>query len=116
MTALPSFGGEYNAATAVTADGSVIVGFSTSGSDGFVYAFRYTVATNEIENLGTLGGTYSFAYGVSDDGLTVAGNSTLEDNASARAFRFDTGSGMTNIGTLGGDSFAQGMSAVSKQS
>lgn len=58
---------------AVSADGSTLVGHSTS-DPGLQEAFRWTEAGG-MENLGDLpgGGTFAFAYGVSADGSVVVG-------------------------------------------
>ncbi|TYB82803.1 hypothetical protein FVF75_01045 [Maritimibacter fusiformis] len=82
-------GGFSSAARGVNADGSVVVGYSTSSLG--VRAFRWVeggtagdAGNPEMENLGTLtGGTYSYAHGVSADGSIVVGfsNSTAGERA-----------------------------------
>ena len=100
-------GGSYSYAQGVSADGSVVVGYSNNGSSG--RAFRWTSAG--MENLGTLiGGSYSEARGVSADGSVVVG--TSDNGSQQRAFRW-TSAGMENLGTLPGGTYsvAKGVSA-----
>lgn len=93
-------------ASAVSADGSIVVGEEFGGD--FDSAFRYNGSTTTY--LGNLGGGYSFARAISADGLTIVGESFTNTNA-AHAFKY-VGSTMTDIGDLGGDySIAYGVSA-----
>jgi probable HAF family extracellular repeat protein len=80
----------------ISADGSVIVGNTTSNSQ----AFRWTSAGG-TEFLGTLGGVSSLAQDVSNDGQTVVGWAFTSSSAH-RAFRWTRSGGMQNLGTLGG--------------
>jgi probable HAF family extracellular repeat protein len=100
MTGLGSLGGGVfgSRATAVSADGSVIVGYSTLTGDGASHAFKYTGSA--MTDLGTLGGTSSEAYSVSADGSVIIGLSR-DGNNTFRAFKY-TGSTMTDLGTLTG--------------
>ena len=98
MTDLGTIGGTFSQTTAVSADGSVIVGYSTITGDGSYHAFKYTGSA--MTDLGTLGGTYSTPYAVSADGSVIVGDSRTGDNAT-HAFKY-TGSTMTDLGTLGG--------------
>ena len=68
-------GGYGSSASAVSGDGSVVVGHSTSGSG--VEAFRWT-ASGGMVGLGALPGRtfYSSAFDVSADGSVVVGEST----------------------------------------
>jgi len=91
-------GGE---ASAVSADGSVVVGFVRTGFNGS-YAFRWT-ADGGMQNLGSLGGISANAGGVSADGTTVVGGTLANGMAYQRAFRWTAADGMTPLGTLGGD-------------
>ena len=70
---LGSLGGNSNASE-VSADGSVVVGYSNL-PDGQGRAFRWTAATG-MQDLGTLGGA-SRAWSVSADGSVVVGQSGM---------------------------------------
>jgi probable HAF family extracellular repeat protein len=93
-------GGSESAATGVSADGSVVVGWAQDTA-GKARAFRWTAAGG-MEDLGTLGGDESGASEVSADGSVVVG---WADNAAGhwRAFRWTASGGMQDLGTLGGD-------------
>ena len=109
MTDLGSFGGTSSSASAVSADGSVIVGYSYLTGDSAAHAFKYSGSA--MTDLGTLGGTGSSAYAVSADGLVIVGNSDITGDSAAHAFKY-TGSTMTDLGTLGGsNSYAYAVSA-----
>ena len=102
-------GGFDGEAAGVSADGSVVVGYSDTTS-GFE-AFRWTSAG--MEGLGHLagGGLYSEAAGVSADGSVVVGNS--DTTSGFEAFRW-TSAGMEGLGYLAGggsDGEALGVSA-----
>jgi probable HAF family extracellular repeat protein len=64
-------GGNWSAATGVSADGSVVVGVARNAA-WQQRAFRWTAARG-MQDLGTLGGSGSVAYGVSADGSVVVG-------------------------------------------
>lgn len=101
-------GGLDSAAYAVSADGSVVVGFSADR------AFRWTQAGGML-SLGDLnGGNFSTAFGVSADGSVVVGSAD-DGNAgfSSRAFRWTQAGGMVSLGDLNGGDFstAVGVSA-----
>jgi probable HAF family extracellular repeat protein len=109
MQDLGTLGGSGSAATDVSADGSVVVGYAHNAA-GQLRAFRWTAAGG-MQDLGTLGGGESEASGVSADGSVVVG---WADNAAGqwRAFRWTAAGGMQDLGTLGGDgSKAYGVSA-----
>jgi len=97
LTWLGTLGGNLSAARGVSADGSVVVGYSQNAS-GQSRAFRWT-AGGGMQDLGTLGGAWSYAYGVSADGSVVVG---WADNASGwpRAFRWTVESGMQDLNQL----------------
>lgn len=93
---------EFNYATAVSADGSVIVGRGNSirGPE----AFRWTEASGFV-GLGDLMDPhfYSEAYGISDDGLVIVGEATrsIDDSvtfALTQAFRWTARTGLVGIG------------------
>jgi probable HAF family extracellular repeat protein len=109
-------GGTYSEAHAVSADGSVIVGYSSSPS-GFAEAFRWTAADGMM-GLGDLpGGTFwSMALGVSTDGSVVVGlgQSAASAGIDAReAFRWTATEGMLPLGDLAGGVFHSVANAVS---
>jgi len=109
-------GGTYSGrsyATAVSDDGSVIVGASSSNSNPDWHAFKYVGTT--MTDLGTLGGNESGFYegathSISADGSVIVGRSNLA-NGNTHAFKY-VGTTMYDIGTLGGlNSCARGISA-----
>jgi probable HAF family extracellular repeat protein len=107
MVDLGTLGGNDSQAEAVSADGSVVVGYANNASNQG-RAFRWTSAG--MVDLGTLGGNYSFARAVSADGSVVVGEANNASNEN-RAFRW-TSAGMVDLGTLGGnDSYAYAVSA-----
>jgi probable HAF family extracellular repeat protein len=97
---LGTLGGDESLANAVSADGSVVVGWARNAA-GKHRAFRWTAARG-MQDLGTLGGSVSVATGVSADGSVVVGEA---ENAAGqrRAFRWTAARGMRNLGTLGGN-------------
>lgn len=108
-----------SAALGVSADGSVVVGTSTSpGSGEFGEPFRWERSTGMI-GLGDLPGGYfeGSATAVSADGSVVVGrsNSTLAPNGFGEGFRWTAATGLVGLGVLtqtGFDySFANGVSA-----
>jgi probable HAF family extracellular repeat protein len=109
MFDLGTLGGAQSYASNVSADGSVVVGYSNNSARND-RAFRWTQASGMVD-LGTLGGASSNAVAVSADGSVVVGSST--NNAGyGRAFRWTQASGMVNLGTLGGPaSYASSISA-----
>ena len=105
LTDLGTLGGNSSVTYGVSADGSVVVGYSFTGSD--YRAFRWSGGV--MTNLGTLGG-FSIAYGVSADGSVVVGYS--DTGSATHAFRWTGAGGMTDLGHLGGNySIAYGVSA-----
>ncbi len=103
-------------ASAVSGDGTVVVGQAfTSNLFGPMAAFRWS-ATGGMADLGTLGGyNQPFAAGVNYDGTVVVG--TLGGLfVNSQAFRWLDGPGMTGLGYLPGDSWssATGVSADGK--
>ena len=118
MTALGSLCGSscYNASYAlgVSADGSVIVGYSAYSSSGSrAHAFKYT--NGIMTDLGTLegpAGTNSYANAISADGSVIVGYSRYTGGGTnSHAFKYANGT-MTDLNTLGGlSSAAYGVSA-----
>ena len=99
---LPGGSNPSSSANAVSADGSVVVGMSTSANSE--EAFRWTAATG-MTGLGFLpGGTSSSANFISDDGQVIVGTVAFSDNPSrfGAAFRWTEAGGMTNLGVLPG--------------
>ena len=109
MQDLGTLGGTYSQASAISSDGSSVVGNANTANNAANHAFRWTSAG--MQDLGTLGGTYSFANALSSDGSAVVGNAYTANNAAYHAFRW-TSAGMQDLGTLGGSaSYAQGISS-----
>ena len=101
-------GGTNSYAYGVSADGSVVIGYSESLN----HSFRWTVADG-MQDLGTLpGGNALYARGDSADGSVVVGYG-LASNGLNHAFRWTAASGMQDLGTLPGEtaSYAYGVSA-----
>lgn len=95
-------GGEYwSSAIAVSEDGSVVVGFSSSERSRLIEGFYWTARTGMVA-LGGLyeGHIYSIARGVSADGVTVVGVSKVADGQ--EAFRWTSRDGMVGLGFLPG--------------
>ncbi|HMK56992.1 MAG TPA: autotransporter domain-containing protein [Dissulfurispiraceae bacterium] len=78
-------GGAFSRAQGINADGSVVVGYSSSATSPFS-AFRWTQA-NGMQDLGTLGGSTSIAYGVDASGAVVVGSAQTASSIS-HAFRW----------------------------
>lgn len=95
----------YSFATAVSADGGAVAGYSTS-SDG-QQAFRWTQATGMV-GLGYLPGAISkssTATGVSADGTVVVGyGKSTNPGPTTEAFRWTQASGIVRLGYLPGGS------------
>ena len=91
---LGTLGGTYSYATAISADGSAVVGLANTGSAAY-HAFRWTSATG-MTDLGTLGGTYSYANAISADGSAVVGQADT-GSAAQQAFRWTSATGMQSI-------------------
>ena len=89
-----TFGGTSSSASAMSADGSVVVGEADNASNNH-YAFRWTSAGGMV-NLGTLGGTYASANAVSTNGSVVVGESQDINNTS-HAFRWTSATGMQTV-------------------
>lgn len=93
---------------AINASGQV-VGWSID--DNFAtHAFLYS--GGRMSDLGTLGGSESRARGISDSG-TVVGWSFTSGDAATHAFQVKAGAGMTDLGTLTGNT-ASNAAAINK--
>jgi probable HAF family extracellular repeat protein len=99
-------GGTYSAALGTNADGSVVVGYSSSTNSAPNYeAFRWFGGT--MTGLGFLpGGTFSLANAVNADGSVVVGYSdSTNAGGNIEAFRWFGGT-MTGLGFLPGGTYS----------
>jgi probable HAF family extracellular repeat protein len=96
-------------ANGISADGSVVVGFSTAPQDPngstYYHAFRWT-QTGGMRDLGTINDAagFSSANSVSGDGSVVVGESAIpkiQNSIFSHAFRWTSSGGMADLGTLG---------------
>lgn len=102
-------GGAHSLGHAVSADGSVVVGRSSSTAGD--RAFRWT-SSGGMQDLGVpLGGSHSTGLAVSADGSVVAG-AYSGSGFNNRGFRWTTAGGMQSLGVLAGgqDSMALSVS------
>jgi probable HAF family extracellular repeat protein len=91
--------GAESFATAISGDGSVIVGEARDAS-GFWRAFRWTASTGMID-IGTLGGPESAPFGVNKDGTVIVGASlTSGSSGSSHIFRWTPKTGMQDLLTV----------------
>lgn len=98
---LGTLGGTKSDALGISADGSVVIGYSNpTGSNNF-HAFRWTSGGSMVELVNTLNGPNSYAYAVNADGSVVVGQAETPGNG-ARAVRWNANGTMDNLGTLGG--------------
>lgn len=96
MIDVGNLGGNGLDLTAMSSDGSVVVGY---GGDmtGYYRAFRYTAGSIGLENLGTLtGGTYSKAYDVNADGTVIVGEAN-DATSTTHGFRWTEAAGMQTV-------------------
>jgi probable HAF family extracellular repeat protein len=112
-------GSVTSSAAAISANGLVVVGRSTSTAHPSGEAYRWTATTGMV-GLGVLGPSSRFmgcsncsqAFGVSADGSVIVGQSS--GNGEDLAFRWTETGGMVSLGDLPGgstSSFAAGVSA-----
>ncbi len=104
-TDLSLAGKTFSQASAVNANGQVVVGYAYSN-------FNFVTATRWVNGVGTdlgllPGGSFSYARGVSADGSVVAGYG--DSAAGTRAFRWEAGV-KTILPTLSGTTSASGVS------
>lgn len=98
-------------ASGISADGSVVVGWSDWTTAPFARrAFRWQAASGPMVNLGTLpGGNSSEAWAVSSDNVAITGISDTGTSINRyRAFRYKPAIGMVNLGVLPGDNQSWG--------
>jgi probable HAF family extracellular repeat protein len=108
-------GGTFTSfAQAISADGTTVVGYSSSSNNN--QAFRWTQPTGMV-GLGELpgGSVFSYANSVSADGGVVVGesSSTLSGTIGGEAFRWTPTNGMIGLGDLPGGNFDSHAYAVS---
>lgn len=95
---LEGLGGPFSQAEAVTDDGAVLAGSSTSGGQNVNYrAVRWL--NGAVQDLGSLGGSESYATGMSADGSVVVGRA-VDADGHFRAFRWTQQTGMEDIGDI----------------
>jgi uncharacterized membrane protein len=103
---LGRMGGVSTIPTAISADGSTVVGWT--GTDPSIQAFRWRRATGFIGLADLPGGEFhSVPSDVSADGATVVGTGSTEDGS--RAFRWTPSNGMEQLSDMGKE--ASGVSA-----
>jgi probable HAF family extracellular repeat protein len=110
-------GGFEGYAEAVSTDGSVVVGMSSSAASGTSYeAFRWTQAGGMVGLGGLPGGMgHSTAHAVSADGSVVVGTARSANSGTCfgEAFRWTQAGGMVGLGDLPGGRFCSNAQAVS---
>lgn len=99
-------GDSCSSAQGVSADGSVVVGWTGGCDGGLLQAFRWTATDGMVG----LGGVTTDARGVSGDGSVVVGDIRYPDRTSD-AFRWTASGGMDNLGSLNGHAVAMSASS-----
>ncbi|MCA9283344.1 MAG: hypothetical protein KDA30_15045 [Phycisphaerales bacterium] len=96
-------GSFYSGATAISGDGTTVVGQSSSANGFEAFIWRAGTGMVGIGDLPT-GEFSSYASGVSHDGSVVVGISRVLDGqfSAGRAFRWTTETGMVELGTVSG--------------
>ena len=105
LSNLDTLGGNVSGARGVSADGTVVVGYSNTTGNLAQHAFRWDRFAGMVD-LGTFGGS-SLAQAISGDGNVIGGNSDTAAGAH-KAFRWTSTTGLSDLGSLGGDTVAYG--------
>ncbi len=103
-------------ASGVSANGSVVVGFSKQliGTTNTQRAYIWNAGTGVMTPLGIPSGTgANFAYGVSGDGLTVVGNTSIATTAAGQAYRWTALGGFQILPALAGGGASSGRACSS---
>jgi probable HAF family extracellular repeat protein len=91
--------GTQSIATAISANGLVVVGEALDAS-GFWRAFRWTASTG-MQDIGTLGGPESAGFAVNGDGSVIVGSSlTTSESDSNHCFIWTAAGGMQDLVTV----------------
>ncbi|HEV7717627.1 MAG TPA: hypothetical protein VGO70_01490 [Arsenicitalea sp.] len=91
-------GSELSEATGISADGTMIIGFSTDGTNPHPLSFSGPGFATETD-LGSLGGTYGTAESTNADGSIIVGYSAVSGTNALHAFRYTNGQ-MSDLNTL----------------
>lgn len=97
---LGSLGGLSSRATAISRDGTTVVGTADT-LDGKSHAFLWKVGDEELHDIDTLSGNSTAAL-VSNDGSAVAGSWYTSASSPYHVFHWTEAGGMVDIGDLGG--------------
>lgn len=102
LNTLPGLPSPDGSARAISADGTVIVGYYIQSGTNHWRAFRWS--NNSAQDPGTLGGNEAFAEHVSADGSVIVGWSwTAALTPTKHPFIWTAGGAMQSLGTLGGN-------------
>lgn len=96
MVDIGNFGGTYTSLSAMSGDGTVLVGASYTVDNAEYHAYRYVASTSTISDLGTLGGTYSYASDLNSDGSIVIGTSS-DSSDTNHGFVWSEATGMETV-------------------
>ncbi|MGY4662522.1 putative HAF family extracellular repeat protein [Pseudomonas chlororaphis] len=108
---LETLGGVNSLASAISADGSIIVG-QASNAAGKFRAVSWTNGPTSPTDLGTLGGDFSYASAISANGSVIVGTATTADEDDHAVSWVNGATTPTDLGTLEGNrSYASAISA-----